>query len=67
MSNMDRRVQGRAEDHFYAMIGAISAERASAMVGVPPCEAFMRVCEKKGDFSFTYSAAKREENPPRRW
>jgi hypothetical protein len=67
MSNMDRRVQQRAEDHFYAMIGAISAERASVMGNIEPCEAFMRVCEKKGDFSFIYSAAKREEIPSRRW
>ncbi|KAJ4288676.1 hypothetical protein N0V90_011913 [Kalmusia sp. IMI 367209] len=67
MSNMDRRVQARAEDHFYAMIGAISAERASAMGQIHPCEAFMRVCEKKSDFSFVYSAAKREEVPSRRW
>jgi hypothetical protein len=67
MSNMDRRVQGRVEDHFYAMIAAISAERVSAIGDVQPCEVFMRVCEKKGDFSFIYSAAKREELPLRRW
>ncbi|KAH8728026.1 hypothetical protein GQ44DRAFT_647349 [Phaeosphaeriaceae sp. PMI808] len=67
MSNMDRRVQQRAEDHFYAMIGAISTERASTIGKVPPCEAFMRVCERKGDFSFIYSAAKREGVVGRRW
>lgn len=67
MSNMDRRVQQRREDHFYAMIGAISAERATVMRKTEPCEAFMRVCERKGDFSFVYSAAKREEMPTRRW
>jgi hypothetical protein len=67
MSNMDQRVQGRAEDHFYAMIGAISTERASTMGTLPACEAFMRVCERKGDFSFLFSAVKREETPMRRW
>lgn len=67
MSNMDRRVQARKEDHFYAMIGAISSERASALGKVEPCEAFIRVCEEKGDFSFIYSAARREEVPGRRW
>jgi hypothetical protein len=67
MSNMDRRVQGRAEDHFYAMIGAISAKRVGAMDKVQACEAFMRACESKGDFSFMYSAVKREEMPFRRW
>jgi hypothetical protein len=61
------RVQGREEDHFYAMIGAISAERANSIGKVQPCEAFMRVCEKKGDFSFIYSAAKREDLPLRKW
>lgn len=67
MSNMDRRVQERAEDHFYAMIGAISAERSSAVGKLQPCEAFMRVCETKGDFSFIYSATKRAEMPLKRW
>lgn len=67
MSNMDRRVQQRAEDHFYAMIGAISVERSSAIEGLEPSEAFMRICEKKGDFSFIFSAANRDEGPSRRW
>ncbi|ORY04374.1 hypothetical protein BCR34DRAFT_604886 [Clohesyomyces aquaticus] len=42
MSNMDWRVQGRAEDHFYAMIGASSKEVASETGAVKPCEVFMR-------------------------
>lgn len=67
MSNMDRRVQTQAADHFYAMIGAISAERASGVGKMHPCEAFMSVCEKKGDFSFIYSAAEREKAPLKRW
>jgi hypothetical protein len=67
MSNMDRRVQGRAADHFYAMIGAITAEVVSGLEELDPSEAFMRICEKKGDFSFIYSAAERESVPGRRW
>ncbi len=67
MANMDRRVQGRAEDHFYAMIGAITAEQADSSTAVLPSEAFMRVCEKRGDFSFIYSAAKRDAKVGRRW
>jgi hypothetical protein len=67
MSNMDRRVQERAEDHFYAMIGAISAEQSSAVGKLLPCEAFMSVCEMKGDFSFIFSASKRAEMPLKGW
>jgi len=60
-------LQARAEDHFYAMIGAISKDKTSTTEKLQPCEAFMRVCEMKGDFSFIFSAAKREATPLRRW
>ena len=67
MSNMDRRTQSRAEDHFYAMLGAISIARPSFIEAREPCELFMSLCEGKGDYSFIYSAAKRDEMPSRRW
>ena len=67
MSNMDRRSQLRPEDHFYAMIGVISTARASSIGNLEPCEAFMRLCEKKRDFSFIYSAAIRDQRPLRKW
>ncbi|KIW65777.1 hypothetical protein PV04_08004 [Phialophora macrospora] len=67
MSNMDRRTHGRREDHFYAMIGAISTARASSCPTLDPCEAFMSLCERKGDYSFIYSAAKRDARPSKRW
>ncbi|KIX99910.1 uncharacterized protein Z520_04547 [Fonsecaea multimorphosa CBS 102226] len=67
MSNMDRRTQRHAEDHFYAMIGAISTARASSTPALDPCEAFMTLCERKGDYSFIYSAAKRDSTPSKRW
>jgi len=67
MSNMDHRSQLRPEDHFYAMIGVISTARASSVGHLEPCEAFMRLCEKKGDFSFIYSAAIRDQRPLRKW
>ncbi|RYP54818.1 hypothetical protein DL769_010275 [Monosporascus sp. CRB-8-3] len=67
MSNMDRRIQRHREDHFYAMIGAISTARASSCETSDPCEAFMLVCERKGDYSFIYSAAKRDSTQFRRW
>ncbi|OQV07930.1 hypothetical protein CLAIMM_12283 [Cladophialophora immunda] len=67
MSNMDRRTQRRSEDHFYAMIGAISTVRASSCPTLDPCEAFMSLCERKGDYSFIYSTAKRDSTPSKRW
>jgi hypothetical protein len=67
MCNMDRRTQRDEADHFYAMIGAISAERASSAGTTDACEAFMALCERKGDYSFIYSGAPREDAPGRRW
>lgn len=67
MSNMDRRVQERKEDHFYAMIGAITAELPDSTTQLSPCEAFIKICEAKGDFSFVCSAANRENTPGKRW
>ena len=67
MSNMDRRIQERADDHFYAMIGAISADPSSLVEHAQASEVFMKVCEMKGDFSFIFSASKRDETPLRSW
>ncbi|EJT82273.1 hypothetical protein GGTG_02247 [Gaeumannomyces tritici R3-111a-1] len=70
MAIMDRRRQLRPEDHFYAMVGAVSrlpASSAGAGAGADACEAFMRVCERKGDYSFVFSAAPRCAEPRRRW
>jgi hypothetical protein len=70
MSNMDRRAEStkeRPEDHFYAMIGAIIVDRGSSSGFADPCQAFMELCERKGDYSFIYSAAKRDSAPSRRW
>jgi Heterokaryon incompatibility protein (HET) len=65
--NMDKRMQLKPEDHFYAMIGAVSTTRASSTGSVQPCEAFMSLCERKGDYSFIFSAAKRDDTPSKRW
>ena len=67
MSIMRDRDQERPEDHFYAMIGAITTERASHLNATSPCEAFMSLCERKSDFSFIYSAALRDPTLGRRW
>lgn len=66
---MDQRDSERAEDHFYAMIGAITTTilQVEGDETLRPSEYFMRVCEEKGDFSFLYSGAPRNEAAGRRW
>jgi len=63
---MARRTQQRDEDHFYAMIGALTTELPSLSASGNPCEEFMVDCEKKGDYSFIFSTAEREAKG-RRW
>jgi hypothetical protein len=67
MANMDKRVQKRPEDHFYAMIGAVTTTPASAIGHDVAAEAFMVACETKKDFSFIYSAAERNHVKGKRW
>jgi hypothetical protein len=69
MSVMDQRISERADDHFYAMVGSITTvtEKVLHNVRLDPSEYFMRVCERKGDFSFIYGTGPRNENPGRRW
>jgi hypothetical protein len=67
MANMDKRVQKRPEDHFYAMIGAVTTTPASEIGHDVAAEAFMVACETKQDFSFIYSAAQRNAVKGKRW
>ena len=68
MAAIDRRSSERAEDYFNAMIGAITTESpALADLSLHPAEYFMRICEAKGDYSFIYSTAPRDEAPGRGW
>jgi len=69
MSAMDQRVVERAEDRFFAMIGAIKTMSLDIQgdESLHPSEYFMRVCEAKGDYSFIYSLAPRSEVQGRRW
>ncbi|KAK4042288.1 hypothetical protein C8A01DRAFT_14091 [Parachaetomium inaequale] len=72
MAIMDRRTQTRPEDHFYAMIGALSAEPAGMkplqqQQLASPCEAFMALCEREGDYSFIFASVKRDMTMPGRW
>jgi hypothetical protein len=69
MSNMYGRRAVRSEDQFFAMMGAINASRQEDPIAemVAPAEAFMRLCESKGDYSFIYTSAARDRRRGRRW
>jgi len=69
MSAMDQRSAERADDIFYAMIGSISnaPEKIESAETLSPAEYFMRVCERKGDYSFIYSNAKRSKTAGQLW
>lgn len=68
MSVMEQRFSERPEDHFYAMVGAISATaRIDGDEDLSPSEYFMRACERKADFSFIYSTAPRSQTVGRQW
>ena len=69
MSCMYGRTSERPEDYFPAMVGAIGAvaPAGGASPETDPAEHFMQVCEAKGDYSFLYCSAPREETPGRRW
>jgi hypothetical protein len=66
MGIMEKRVLSNPEDRIYAMIGAITKEPATAQ-SRSPLEAFIEVCEEKGDYSFLFSAADRDDSPGKRW
>jgi len=67
MSIMSKRVQQRPDDHFYAMIGAITTELASSNPGRSACAAFMSLCENKGDYSFIFAAVPRDTRAGWTW
>ncbi|KAK3303500.1 uncharacterized protein B0T15DRAFT_496050 [Chaetomium strumarium] len=60
MTVMEERTQTWPDDHFYAMMGAISTEPARASGAESACEAFMALCEQKGDWSFVFTSARRD-------
>jgi hypothetical protein len=68
MTAMVGRNAQNPDDHFYAMIGAISTALSDPnRANQSPAEYFMRVCEEKGDFSFIYSSATRATGPVCSW
>lgn len=69
MSAIYQRTVVKSEDHFYAMIGAITTLKLDRQgnQSLHPAEYFMRVCEAKGDYSFIYCTAPRSTEPGRHW
>lgn len=68
MSSLDRRVALDPDDHFNAMIDALTSTPpgdGDLLLCAP--EYFMRVCEAKQDFSFIYCAAPRSLISGRGW
>lgn len=69
MVAMHPRLAERDDDYFYAMIGAITKTTLDidGVERLSPSEYFMRVCEAKGDYSFIYNIARRNEALGKRW
>ena len=60
MSVMDHRVSEKADDHFYAMVGAITTTnlQINGDETLRPSDYFTRVCEEKGDYTARLRAKK---------
>ncbi|KAI8976627.1 hypothetical protein BD414DRAFT_539178 [Trametes punicea] len=70
MHGLDHRASVAPANHFYSMIGALT-DRPSSRATNPSieqlAERFMELCEEKGDYSFIFCAAPRDERPGLRW
>lgn len=68
MTAMSARSQTVPDDHFYAMTGAVSTEVAELGGNRDAFETFVELCERKGDYSFVFSAVPRAvDSDGRRW
>ncbi len=69
MIAMHPRNAEREDDIFYAMVGAIikTTLNLDGVEHLSPSEYFMRVCEAKGDYSFIYNIAPRNELIGKHW
>jgi hypothetical protein len=69
MAAMESRTAVYPDDYLYATVGAItsmpSAGRSDSALSPP--EFFLRVCERKQDFSFIYSTALRDSGNAGTW
>lgn len=69
MSAIHSRLSERDDDYFYAMIGAITKSTIDIddAEHLSPSEYFMRACEAKGDYSYIYNIAPRNDASGKRW
>jgi Heterokaryon incompatibility protein (HET) len=69
MSTMANRSSVDSDDKFHAMVGALSTDAPwdSDAGALSAAEYFMRVCERKGDYSFVFSSAERALEAVQRW
>ena len=69
MSAMEDRSTVDPDDKYHAMIGALTQDLPAAAddLTVSPAEYFVRVCERKSDFSFIYAAGRRDADSVPTW
>ncbi|KAI0059471.1 hypothetical protein BV25DRAFT_1129595 [Artomyces pyxidatus] len=70
IASMQRRVWAEDANYFYSMIGAITtqpSQRTSNPTTATLADAFMIVCEAKGDYSFIFCANERDVRPGLTW
>ncbi|OSD01373.1 hypothetical protein PYCCODRAFT_1478409 [Trametes coccinea BRFM310] len=70
MYGLDHRAHVAPENHFYSMIGALTncpSARATNPSVERLAERFMELCEEKGDYSFIFCAAPRDQRPGLHW
>ncbi len=69
MSVLNQQIIEKADDYFYAMIGALTTLSLDSQnhQHLSPPEYFMQVCETKGDFSFIFCTAPRSDITGRGW
>jgi hypothetical protein len=69
MSVLHQQIVEKADDYFYAMIGALTtlSQDSQDHQILSPSECFMQACEAKGDFSFIYCTAPRSNISGRGW
>ena len=70
MSNMSRRSYEDPRNYFYSMIGALTetpSKRSKKPTIETLAETFMAIAEEKGDYSFIFSCAPRDQRPGLEW
>ncbi|KAI0275124.1 hypothetical protein BC834DRAFT_965561 [Gloeopeniophorella convolvens] len=70
LSSMNMKVWDDVANYFYSMIGAITtkpSQRTSDPTLETLSDAFMTICEEKGDYSFIFCSNERDTRPGYAW